>query len=335
MPTPTIPAGSTATLATLTNLTRTYYEPALLDRAISRMYHCNLAQPSTIPTQGGSSVNWRKFSALAAALTPIQSGVTPESAGFGVTDLSATPLQYGSYIRHSDVLVLEAFDNVTSEFSEMLGEQAGLTADTLCRDLMATGGTVQYASTAEARDEITSDMTLKGVEITEGWATLISAGAVGWDFLEGRFAAVCSAFAWEDLIHSSDFRDAALEALPRSDQHPFFAGEVFDYMRCRFFVTAQAKVFPGEGASNIDVYATMIIARGAFGIAGIGDHWIRTELGMGGTESPPMPVTLINQELGSEGSADPLKQRATIGWSGFQEERELDSTWAVRIEHAI
>ena len=332
--TTTTAAGSVATIDTLTNLNKTWYEPMLLDRAIAEYFYCNLAQPSKVPAQEGGTIDWRKFVALTAATTPLVSGQTPASLAASVTNLQATPLQYGAYIRHSDLLQLQAIDNVTAEFAEMLGEQAGLTADTLCRDLMITGGTVQYADNVGARGSILATSILDGEEITRAWATLKNANARGWDFLNGRFAVVLNALAWEDLVNSSQFRNAAQEAKPRSDEHPFFTGDVFDYMRCRFFVTSQAPHVDDAGDTNVDAYITMVIARGAFGIGGIGDQWIRMELGMGGTGNPPMPVSLINKTLGSGGPEDPLNQRASIGWKGMQQEKELDATLSVRIEHA-
>lgn len=335
MATTTTAVGSVATIDVLTNLNKTWYEPMLLDRAIAKFYHCNLAQPSTVPAQEGGTIDFRKFAAFAAATTPLVSGQTPAGLAASVTNTQVTPLQYGAYIRHSDLLTLQSIDNVTAEYSEMLGEQAGLTADTLCRDLMITGGTVQYADNAGAIGSIAATNILDGEEITKAWATLVNANAIGWDFLQGRFAVVVSAFGWEDLINSSSFRNAAQEALPRTEDHPFFNGEVFDYMRCRFFVTSQAGMGANLGSgSTVDVYYTMVIARGAFGIGGIGDQWIRMQLGMGGTGNAPMPVSLMNKPLGSEGSGDPLNQRASIGWKGIQQEVELDATLSVRIDHA-
>ena len=335
MATTTTAAGSTATIEVLTNLNKTWYEPMLLDRAIAQYYHCNLCQPSTVPAQEGGTIDWRKFPALAAATTPLVSGVTPAALATSVTNLTATPLQYGAYIRHSDLLQLQAIDNVTAEYAEMLGENAGLTADTLCRDLMNASGTVQYADNVGAIGSIAATNILDGEEITKAWATLVNANARGWEFLDGRFAVVTSAFGWEDLINSASFRNAAQEALPRSEDHPFFNGEVFDYMRCRFFVTSQAGMGANLGSGGtVDVYYTMVIARQAFGIGGIGDQWIRMELGMGGTGNPPMPVTLINKPLGTGGPEDPLNQRASIGWKGMQQEKELDATLAIRIDHA-
>ena len=334
MATTTTAAGSVATIDVLTNLNKTWYEPMLLDRAIAQFYHCNLALPSTVPAQQGGTIDWRSFAALSAATTPLVSGQTPASQAASVTNTTATPLQYGAYIRHSDLLDLQSIDNVSAEFAEMLGEQAGLTADTLCRDLMITGGTVQYADSVGARGSITAANTLDAQEISKAWATLINANARGWDFLDGRFAVVVNALAWDDLINSASFRNAAQEALPRSEDHPFFSGAVFDYMRCRFFVTSQATFVADGGSGTVDAYITMVIGRGAFGIGGIGDQWVRMELGMGGTGNPPMPVSLINKPLGSSGESDPLNQRASIGWKGMQQEIELNSAFSIRIEHA-
>lgn len=327
-------AGSVATIESLTTENKTFYEMVLLNRAIGRYYHCNLCVPSRIPAKKGGTVEWRKVSSLSEATTPLVEGVTPAGQAASIVNQTATPLQYGAYIRHSDHLDLIGLDPMAKEFSEILGEQAGLTADTLARTLMVASGTAQIVDSVALRTSLAATNTIAGGDITKAWATLTNVNALPFEFLGGRYAVIISAFGWEDLLNSSDFRNAAQEAKPRSDEHPFFSGQVFDFMGCRFFITSQAYKETDGGASSVDAYVTMVIGKGAFGIAGIGDEWIRMEMGMGGTGKRVMPVNLINHQLGTGGPSDPLNQRASIGWTGFQQEKELDSTLMVRIEHA-
>jgi N4-gp56 family major capsid protein len=110
-----------------------------------------------------------------------------------------------------------------------------------------------------------------------------------------------------------------------------FTGEVYDYLGIRFFVTSQAKYLVDAGAGNVDVYFTLIIGRDAFGVAGLGQTRPQMQLGMGGTGNPVMPVSIINKPLGY---ADELDLRASTGWKMTQEEKELDPTFCIRIEHA-
>ncbi|MCQ2439770.1 MAG: N4-gp56 family major capsid protein [Oscillospiraceae bacterium] len=76
-------------------------------------------------------------------------------------------------------------------------------------------------------------------------------------------------------------------------------------------------VYPGEGgAGGRDVYATLIMGADAYGT---------TEISGGGLQH-------IVKQLGSAGSADPLNQRATVGWKATKVTKRLIEEYMVRIE---
>ena len=76
-------------------------------------------------------------------------------------------------------------------------------------------------------------------------------------------------------------------------------------------------VYPGEaGAKGRDVYATLVIADNAYGT---------TEISGGGLQH-------IVKQLGSAGTADPLNQRATVGWKATKVTKRLVEEYMVRIE---
>ena len=81
--------------------------------------------------------------------------------------------------------------------------------------------------------------------------------------------------------------------------------------------TAGEKVYPGEGGANgRAVYSTIILADDAYGV---------TEVTGGGLE-------LIVKQLGSAGTADPINQRATIGWKLTKTAEILVPQYIVRLE---
>ena len=78
-------------------------------------------------------------------------------------------------------------------------------------------------------------------------------------------------------------------------------------------------LYPGEaGLGGRDVYATLVIADNAYGT---------TELTGGGLEH-------IVKQLGSAGTADPLNQRATVGWKATKAAARLVEAFMIRIETA-
>ena len=81
--------------------------------------------------------------------------------------------------------------------------------------------------------------------------------------------------------------------------------------------SANDVIYPGEaGAKGRDVYATLIMGANAYGV---------TEITGGGLQH-------IVKQLGSAGTADPLNQRATVGWKAYKVAERLIEQYLVRIE---
>ena len=78
-------------------------------------------------------------------------------------------------------------------------------------------------------------------------------------------------------------------------------------------------LYPGEaGLGGRDVYATLVFGDNAYGT---------TELTGGGLQH-------IVKQLGSAGTADPLNQRATVGWKATKAAARLVEAFMIRIETA-
>lgn len=78
-------------------------------------------------------------------------------------------------------------------------------------------------------------------------------------------------------------------------------------------------LYPGEaGLAGRDVYVTLVMGDNAYGT---------TELSGGGLQH-------IVKQLGSAGTADPLDQRATVGWKATKAAARLVEAFMVRIETA-
>ena len=83
--------------------------------------------------------------------------------------------------------------------------------------------------------------------------------------------------------------------------------------------TVEDCVYPGEaGLAGRDVYVTLVMGDNAYGT---------TELSGGGLQH-------IVKQLGSAGTADPLNQRATVGWKATKAAARLVEAFMVRIETA-
>ena len=134
----------TTLLAGLTPEMKTFYDMTLIDEAQANLVHDQFGQKRPIPQGSGKTIEFRKFAPLAKATTPLTEGVTPDGKSLTVTAITATVAQYGDYITQSDVLELTALDNTILEATKLLGRQAGVTLDTIVRNVLQSGTNVTY-----------------------------------------------------------------------------------------------------------------------------------------------------------------------------------------------
>lgn len=291
---------------------KTFYDRTLIENAEPELVHDQWAQTRDIPKNGGKTIEFRKYDQLPKALTPLTEGVTPEGQEMKVTKLEATVKQYGGFVALSDLLILTAIDNNIVEASELIGSQAGRTLDTISREVMNAGTNVQYAEgQVTSRAAITSDMklTVKAVKMAVRFLKKQNAKRIN-----GYFYGIINPDCSFDLTEDEKF----VEVVKYKTPEKIYNGEIGAIEGVRFVETTEAKIFTGAGASGIDVYSTLILAANAYAT---------TKIKGGGLE------TIIKQ-LGSAGTADPLDQRATVGWKALKVTEILSQQYMVRIETA-
>jgi N4-gp56 family major capsid protein len=86
----------------------------------------------------------------------------------------------------------------------------------------------------------------------------------------------------------------------------------------RFIETSEAKVFEESGVADINVYATLVVGKDAYGTIPLEGQ----------------NLDFIFKALGESGTADPLDQRWTSGWKVAFAAKILNDLAMVRIEHA-
>lgn len=84
-----------STQSSLSPTMQTYYDKKLIMRLLPTLVHMKYAQKRPIPKNGGKVINFRKFSPLAVATTPLTEGVTPAGNSLTITEIEATLAQYG------------------------------------------------------------------------------------------------------------------------------------------------------------------------------------------------------------------------------------------------
>lgn len=290
---------------------KTFYDKALLKFAKPNLVHDQFAQKRNIPKNGGKTIEFRRYSQLPKALDPLVEGVTPTGQNLNVTTVSATVDQYGGYITLSDVLLLTAIDNNLMEAIELLGDQAGRTLDTITREVLCSGTNVIYAGGAQGRTAITTANKLSVDDIKKAVREL----KVG---LAKKINGYYVAIVHPDCVYDLENDDEWINASQYAGSTQIFEGEIGKLYGVRFVESTEAKIWAEAGASDISVYATLVMGANAYGT---------TNVEGGGLQS-------IVKQLGSGGTADPLNQRATAGWKAIKTAEILYDDYLVRIESA-
>ena len=303
---------------------KTYYDMNLINEAEANLIHDQFGQKRPIPANGGKTIEFRKFSPLAKATTPITEGVTPDGKSLNVTTITATVNQYGDYITQSDVLELTSIDNTIVEATKLLGSQAGRTLDTIVRNVLAAGTNVSFcpkvaedgtetAVTSRTALDTSSRLTVKTVQKVV--AKLRGQNAPTFN---GKYVAIIHPYVAYDLMRDKEWIDAHKYANPTN----LYEGEIGEISGVRFVQTTEAKVWndntcPANGSGKYhSVFATLFIGDGAYGV---------TDITGGGLQ------TIVKQK-GSAGTADPLDQRSSVGWKAIKTAELLIPSYLVRVE---
>ena len=291
---------------------KTFYDMTLIDEAQANLVHDQFGQKRPIPKNGGKTIEFRKFAALAKATTPLTEGVTPDGKGLTVSTITATVAQYGDYITQSDVLELTSLDNTILEATKLLGRQAGLTLDTIVRNVLQSGTNVTYcpkvaadgtetAVTSRAGLDATCQLTVKVLQ-----QVVAKLRAQNAPTINGKYVSIIHPYVAYDLMRDPEWQDAHKYCKPEN----MYEGEIGEIAGIRFVQTSEAKIYSGG------VFGTLVFGEGAYGV---------TEITGGGLQ------TIVKQK-GSAGTADPLDQRSSVGWKAIKTAELLIPQYLVRVE---
>lgn len=295
--------------AGLSDENKTHYDMTLIDEAAPQLVHDQFGQKKPIPKNGGKKIEFRKFASLPKALTPLTEGVTPDGKKLSASAIEAEVAQYGDYVVMSDILDLTAIDPVVVEATKVCGRQAGLTLDTITRNILHSGTNVYYApkgdgTVVESRTALDNTCLLT-VDVVRRVAAILKKNNA--PKIDGSYVAIIHPFAAYDLMSDKEWQ------YPHQykDTDNIYEGEIGKIAGVRFVETSEAKVYEGG------VFGTLFIADGAYGV---------TEITGGGLQT-------IVKQLGSAGSADPLDQRSSVGWKAIKTAEILIDAYLMRVEH--
>lgn len=320
---------------TLSDAIKTFYEKRLLMRAIPRYVHGRWAMKPRINKYGAWEV--RRYGSLSANTTALVEGTTPaETASPTPTLITMTPAFYGSWMGFSEILELEAYDPIISEMSSILGEQCGLSADTIVREELNTYATIDYSGGVSAVGDLDSpahDISYK--DIVQQYAELEAASALPVDGED--FIVIIHPHTWASLMLDPTFVNMFVQEAPNTAIRSGYIGRI---LRMKFFVSSNAKEWADVGVgSTTDVYSALFIGRESYAILGLAGIEEPKDVDSQGDNGKPLtgqklnPVEIIMKPVGSAGASDPLNQRGSLAWKMTLTPEVLNDDWIRVLKH--
>lgn len=295
---------------------KTFYEKRLIDLAEPKLVHGRFGDSYPIPQGSGKQIEFRKYSILGKALTPLTEGVTPSGNSLTVTSITCPLKQYGDWIQMSDMLQMTAVDNNVLQATKLLGSQAGRTLDTVIREELCGGTNVMYApkTVSGAKTEVTSRAALDKTAVLTPelfFKAAAQLSAMNADYIDDSYVAIIHPYAAYDLMRNSEWTDVHKYADPQA----IYDGEIGKLGSVRFVSSTEAKIWKDSTCpSELGVFATLVLGAHAYGdtmIEGGGLEHIVKQLGYGN---------------------DPLNQRSACGWKATKAAKRLVEEYMIRIE---
>ena len=324
----------------------------MLKRALPYLHIEKFGQTYPLPTNSTQTAKFRRYYMVGAtgtagpdatassafsipvAITPLVEGVTPTGSVLTNQDYTVQLYQYGDFMTMTDVIEDTHTDPILQQMTDILGEQAASTVETLRFNVLKAGTNVFYANNVAGRSSVVTAISLTDQRrVTTGLnrqnskkiTTVVASTA---DFNTKSVEAAYMAITHPDL--ESDIRTMT-GFIPVASYGPHtspFEGEIGSVEQVRYLTSTIFAPWADAGGAkgamrstsgtSADVYPVLIFGRDAFGIVPL----------KGKSSMTPM---VVNPK---PAPGDPLGQRGTVGWKLWTATVILQDAFMARLEVA-
>ena len=250
---------------------KAFYDTELLENARTEMFYAQFAKRQPLPANHKGQVEWRKWNTFDRA-GKLTEGVIPTGQKFGVSTITGSVDQYGTYTAITDKLELRAYDDIILGATEEMGASAAETQEALIRDALYVGTNVLYCDKVKIADGSKTKVTSEAGMVESATEHChISAEAINEAVtimkknrvprINGRYYAVIHPSVAHDLRQDEGWIEAHKYAAPEE----LFNGEIGELHGMRFIEDVFAPVIKGEGDSFAK-YATYCFGKDSYGI---------------------------------------------------------------------
>lgn len=258
----------------------------------------------------GSTVVFTLWADLSVASTALNESVDIDAVPLSDSQVTVTLVEQGNAVITSAKLRGTSFLDVDADAANIVGYNAGVSMDTVARDVLKGGSNVRYGSGGTtlptARNTIEPEDTLKADNVRRARTDLRGASVMPWpDDYYRAYIHPDVAYDLRRETGAAAWRDPHTYSQPQE----IWSGEVGSFEGFRFIESERAPIFADAGSSTTltDVYRTIFIGRQALAKA-----W-------SSTVSAEFPQVVRGEVV------DKLRRFVPIGWYqlvGYQRFRE-------------
>ena len=226
--------------------------------------------PGTLP---GDVVQFTQYADLAVATAPLDESTDVDTVALSDAHVAVTLQEYGNAIKLSRKLRGTSYLQVDKDAANIVGFNAGVSLDTIARDVLSGGSNVDYAGTATSRNTVKPTDELGSSDVRTIYARL--AGANVPTFGNGLYKAFAHPDAAKDLKEETGEVGWRAPHVYSEPGH-IWNGSIGAYEGFEWVVTPRAKVVADAGSSTTltDVYLTLFA-----GMQAMAKAWSESESG--------------------------------------------------------
>ena len=300
---------SANTTSTLSNEMMTFLIEEFLERAQAQTIHAEGTKKRVHQQNSGKTMTWNRYTPLSAATSALTEATNPSETNITSAVVSATVQEYGAFDKISSLLYGTSIDKAATEKTQVMGQNASETLDTLVRNEMFSGATVQLAAARANLTAVTSADVLTTTEIRKAVRTLKKNDAIAYE--DGYFLGKVGPDTAFDLMADTTW----VNAHTYKDGDNLYKGELGKLHRVRFL---EASSNQKHETSTVEVYSNFIHGKEAIGTVDLAGNNMK----------------LIVKNSDKTDTSNPLNMFMTIGWKATFATKTLNANWLVNIKTA-
>lgn len=207
----------------------------------------------------GSSVTFTIQSDMAAQTTALNESTDVTPVTLADSQVTLTLAEYGAAVQDTALVRGTSFVPLDPIKANVVGYNAGLSQDTLARDVLAAGTNVRYVGQAVSRATVIPTDTFKAANARRALADLRGANVPTIGGMYVGFMHPDVAYDFRGETGSAAWRDPHTYSQPGE----IWNGEIGAFEGIRFIETPRGKIFADAGSSTTltDVYRTIVLGR--------------------------------------------------------------------------